>query len=215
VYTPTDATWYSETRTLYSAPVLCIIQARLASMRLKEKMLQHLNGEMLIERAWRMASEMFDNVVVAVPHEDGEGPLAAELARINADVFVDKDRDPADVLGRLYRCAFERVWRPDCLIVRWTPDDPWKDAECIHRALNGERPPVEWGCEAFTFEMLTRAHDRTLTHDPLNRKPREHVTYALWHREAPKPNEPGLWTIDTYDDLMEAQRMIDRGERPA
>lgn len=107
-----------------TVPPLCIIQARLKSTRLPNKMLLELGGETLIARGWLLACEMFgsENCVVAIPIGDIEGPLAGELRRIGARFFAFAG-DEGDVLGRFHACAHAMPTRPETLIIRVTPDD--------------------------------------------------------------------------------------------
>jgi spore coat polysaccharide biosynthesis protein SpsF len=187
---------------------LCIIQARLKSSRLPEKMLLKLAGETLIARAWRLACEAFGqaNVVVAIPTMDDAGPLGAELRRIKATVFA-WDGDERDVLGRFWFCAHRYRWHPDSIIFRWTGDDWNKSPSACLRVVAGERLPVEQGGEAFTLEMLDVAN--SVTQDKYKR---EHITYALFGaHDAPKvPKVPiGYWTIDDYSQYKAARLLIE------
>jgi spore coat polysaccharide biosynthesis protein SpsF (cytidylyltransferase family) len=189
-------------------PPLCIIQSRLKSTRLEEKMLLKLGGETLIARAWRLAVEAFGqaNVVVAIPAKDDAGPLGAELRRVKATVFA-WDGDEHDVLGRFWFCAHRYRWHPDTVIVRWTPDDWNKQPTMCLRVVAGERLPVEQGGEAFTLEMLDVAN--SVTQDKYKR---EHITYALFGaHDAPKvPRLPkGYWTIDDQADFRAARLLVE------
>lgn len=187
---------------------LCIIQARYGSTRLPGKMLCDLGGETLIARGYRLACEAFHpaNVVVAIPAKDGAGPLGDELRRIDATVF-GYDGPEHDVLGRFYACAHSLRWTPDAVIVRYTPDDPFKRPDLMQRVAEGVRLPVELGGEAFTLAMLDEAYFR-------NDAEREHLTTVLFP-VAPPPAPPGqVWTIDTQADL-EAARQVVAGDTPA
>lgn len=182
-------------------PPLCIVQARLKSTRLENKMLLTLGPETLIARGHRLACEAFhrEHVVVAIPKADEPGPLGDELRRIGATVFA-WDGAEADVLGRFHGCAHRYRWHPDSVIVRWTPDDPFKDIWVCHRvAYVGERHPVEIGAEAFTLGMLDRA---LWSHGKY-----EHLTHALFPT-LPPPPPPGCWTVDVAEDLEEARAQL-------
>lgn len=186
-------------------PPLAIIQARLSSTRLPGKMLLTLNGETLIARAWRQASAVFgdENTVVAIPADDKESRLGFELRRINARVFAFEG-DESDVLSRFYCAAHHERWHPQSVVVRWTPDDPWKDPDLCRMVVAGRRFPVEQSCEAFTLAMLDFAHDRTKPGDG-----REHLTYALYPFLPPPPPDDGLpWTIDTEADYTAVRHLI-------
>ena len=129
-----------------NVPPLCIIQARWDSKRLPGKMLLKLGDETLITRAWRIACEAFgeSNCVVATPK--AENPLIEELRRIGAVVFQWAGPE-WDVLSRLYACAHTYRWHPDSVIVRYTPDDPFKSVEAL-------RPPVIGAVKVVAMKLL-------------------------------------------------------------
>lgn len=189
-------------------PPLCIIQARYGSTRLPGKMLEWLGGETLIARAVRLAREAFDpeHVVVAIPFADRDSPLGVELDRADAQVFA-WDGDEADVLGRFHHCAGRYRWHPQSVIVRWTPDDPFKDPALCARTAWGERFPVELGGEAFTLATLSRAFHTTSPEDLV---PREHLgNHRTLFPFPPLPCPPGAgWTVDTAEDLAAARERI-------
>jgi spore coat polysaccharide biosynthesis protein SpsF (cytidylyltransferase family) len=183
-------------------PPLCIIQARYHSTRLPGKMLLTLGGETLIARAWRIACEAFgaENCVVAFPMTDAASPLGDELRRIGVNAFPFVG-DEDDVLSRFYFCAHTLRWHPDSVIVRYTPDDPFKSVDGLRRVARGERGPVEQGGEAFTLAMLDEANNRDVA--------REHITHALF-TTPPPDTPPGVWTIDTQADYDAAKAMIEQ-----
>jgi spore coat polysaccharide biosynthesis protein SpsF (cytidylyltransferase family) len=186
-------------------PPLCIIQARYNSTRLPGKMLLKLGGETLIERAHRMARDIFGraHVIVAIPMSDENGPLGQELDRIGA-LTISVDVPEADVLSRFYHAARTLRWMPESVIVRWCPDDPFKDAACVRRVIAGERLPVEQGAEAFTLGMLREASIREL-----HPHRREHLTYALFG-VLPPPPPSGVWEINTRADYEAACAMLEQ-----
>lgn len=193
---------------MHSAP-LCIIQARSHSTRLPGKMLRHLGGMTLIERAWWTACDAFsaEHTVVAIPA--GDLDMRDELRRFAAHVF-EWGGPVNDVLGRFYHCAHARRWHPESVIVRYTPDDPFKTVEGLRRVASGERLPVEIGGEAFTLGMLDaacKASDYLLDMRDMSGSKREHITYALFPTPSP-PCPPGVWTIDTEADLAAARARL-------
>lgn len=184
-----------------NVPPLAIVQARLKSTRLPNKMLLPLAGEPLVWHAWSRAVLAFgpEHVVVACPADDAQtfGEVLPE-----ARIFPYAG-DEQDVLSRFYACAHTYRWHPDSVIVRVTPDDPFKSVSDLRRCAAGERVPVEWGGEAFTLHQLDRAHFR-------NRNEafcREHITHALFGVPAPQVPE-GVWTIDTEADYEAAKRKV-------
>jgi spore coat polysaccharide biosynthesis protein SpsF (cytidylyltransferase family) len=181
-------------------PPLCIVQARYHSTRLPRKMLLPFGDETLIARAVRIARDAFgpEHVVVAIPASDEPGPLGEELRRIGAPLFAGPGPE-ADVLARLSACAHRYRWHPSSVIVRYTPDDPFKQVDALRRVAAGERLPVELGGEAFTLAML----DAALAQVPSTSPAREHITDALFPSRLPQLPDPG-WTIDTEDDYRAA-----------
>lgn len=141
---------------------LCIIQARYASTRLPGKMLLGIDGETIIARAYRTAVWFFgdENVVVAIPDADYDGPLGAELRRIDARVFCWTG-DEADVLGRFHACAHHFRHRADDAIVRVTPDDY----------------PIDVTREVVTLEWLDWHHE-----DVTDPAMREHIGHLIPQR---------------------------------
>lgn len=185
-----------------STPCLAIIQARMGSTRLPGKMLLPIGGETLIERVHRLTCEAFGakNTVVAYPDTPENAPLVAELDRIGAQRFGWNGPED-DVLGRYYHCAHAFRWRPETVIIRVTPDDPFKDPAMMRRVARGERLPVELGGEAFTLSALDDAHAR---YQPM---PYEHLTYAIFPTYTPPP-PPGVWSIDTPEDYEAVCKLI-------
>jgi spore coat polysaccharide biosynthesis protein SpsF (cytidylyltransferase family) len=191
---------------------LAIVQARMGSTRLPGKMLLPFDGYPLVIRAWRTACRALgtENVVVAIPATPENDELAAVLARYHVETFAWHGPEN-DVLGRFWHCAHTYRWHPDTVILRVTPDDPWKDMLSMRRVLNGERLPVELGGEAFTLAMLDRA--RT---GPAGEW-REHLgnNRELFPVPAPRPPEaPHPWTIDTQAEYDACVAYLSHGLWP-
>lgn len=188
---------------------LAIIQARLGSSRLPGKMLLPLCGKPLVQRVWETTCEAFGvaNVVIAIPARSENLPLWTACRNFGADVFV-WEGDENDVLGRFHACAHSRRWHPESVIVRVTPDDPFKNATMMKRVANGERLPVESSCEAFTLAQLDEAHRTMVGALEVNR---EHITWALFPTHPPKAPDKGFpWSIDTREDYEAVRRIVER-----
>ena len=84
---------------------LAIIQARVHSTRLAEKVLLPLGGKVLLRWTWEAAVDALgkDNVVIACPAADRE---RLQTAVPEAEIF-GWDGPEGDVLGRLAACARE------------------------------------------------------------------------------------------------------------
>lgn len=178
---------------------LAIIQARMGSTRLPGKVLLPVGGVPLVIRVWQAVVEAvgWPHAVVAYPDTPVNAPLVETLDRYGVERYGWRGKEN-DVLGRFYGCAHTYRWHPQTVILRVTPDDPWKDADYMRRAIRGERVPVELGGEAFTLAQLDFANNAIS--DPWQR---EHITHALFRLDAPKvaPREDGApWSIDTRAD---------------
>lgn len=195
-------------------PPLAIVQARMGSTRLKNKMLLEVGGRTLIRRAWDASVEAFgaENVVFAIPATEDNDALFRECVSFGPAYIHENEAylptqvsrwegPEQDVLGRFWHCAHRYRWHPDSVIVRITPDDFRKDPAMMKRVAAGERLPVEQGAEAFTLAMLDEARGGTLfgcSHQ------REHITNAIF-ATPPPPAPPGIWSIDTQADLDAAR----------
>lgn len=184
---------------------LAIVTARIGSTRFPGKMLADLGGKPLVLWATDAAINAFgaDNVVAAVP-ASSENDELAKLLGTTCEVFR-WDGPEADVLGRVHACAHRHRWHPDAVIVRVTPDDPFKDAAALKAVSLGKRLPVELGGEAFTLAMLDEAESQHpwvgMTGDH-----REHISWAIFGTDNPAPKAPdGVWTVDTPEDLEKAR----------
>ena len=185
-----------------SIPPLAIVQARIGSTRLPDKMLADLGGKPLVRWAWEAACSAFgaENVVCAIPSNAENVQLGHVLHAFGATVFR-WDGPENDVLSRLWHCAHHYRWHPQTVIVRVTPDDPFKSPGLMREVAAGIRHPVELGGEAFTLDMLDHASPHS--------SEREHITDAIFRTPPPKPPE-GIWTIDTQEDLDAARERIAR-----
>jgi spore coat polysaccharide biosynthesis protein SpsF len=203
-----------------------IIQARMSSTRLPGKMLTSIMGKPLIQyvidRIFK--SKRIDNFILATTNNPQDRVLIQFAKKNSLDFFTG---DENDVLDRFYQAAKRFSIK---IIVRITPDDPFKDPEIIDKAveifLNGQDRidyvtnilpptyPIGLDIEVFTFEALQKAWNEA-------KKPseREHVTPYIWnHPEIFQIKNFGLeknlsylrWTLDDYRDLQFTQEIYQR-----
>ncbi len=159
----------------------CIIQARLGSTRLPNKVLADIGGWPMIRHVWHRMNLVGIPVIVATPTQKDRDEIYQ--ANTKADVVCGYG-DPNDVLHRYLLTAkahgFDAIMRVtgDCPLI-----DPATCGRVMHMFLDGEydycandlRPtyPTGMGCEVFTREALQRAHENV---KPSNIGDREHVT---------------------------------------
>ena len=189
---------------------LAIVTARWGSTRLPGKLGKQLGDFPLVWWAWNAAAVAFgpEHVVCAIPANRENDVLNATLLGMDQarswrprHVNVFRWQGPEDdVLSRVHDCAHAYRWHPNSVIVRVTPDDPWKVPEVMRLVAMGERHPVEIGAEAFTLGMLDEAYETSTE--------REHLTHAIYALNDPPPAPSGTWTIDTQADLDACRALL-------
>ena len=93
-------------------PVIAIVQARMGSSRLPNKMMLNLKGIPVVEWVRRRVSmaKQIDNLVFAIPDTQSDQELAEYLFRIGTKVYRGSE---TDVLERMTEAArTERVQKP-------------------------------------------------------------------------------------------------------
>ena len=194
--------------------VLAIVQARMGSTRLPDKVMRKVDGVTLIELLLTRLSESkaIDQIVVATSIDSRNNPLVKHVNGLGYETFQGSEQD---VLDRFYFAA--KQFAGDT-IVRITGDCPLTDPLLVDEAIekfttsgidylcNTSPPTYPDGLdiEVFTFSALERAHQETEVLSD-----REHVT--------PYIRESGLfstltissdqnyshlrWTVDEVLDL--------------
>ena len=134
---------------------IAVIQARLGSQRLPEKMLADLGGHSLLE--WVVTrvrrSTMLDEVIVATTEESRDDRLAAECERLGVNVIRGSTDD---VLSR-----FAKAIEDDAAdaVVRICADNPFIDPACIDQLVREYRKS---GAE-YAFNHRPHGTDRKST----------------------------------------------------
>lgn len=162
---------------------LCIVQARLTSSRLPEKVLMELGGTGLsiLEHVNIRLGEAskIDKVVFAIPDTPLNDKLADFLKKKNIEYYRGSEND---VLGRFYHCA--EKYDPK-LIVRATCDNPcvdWNLADAMIESLGNadyiycEETPLGTSVEIFTNDAMVEAY-----HQAKSPEEREHVCPYIIH----------------------------------
>lgn len=197
--------------------ITAIIQARMGSSRLPNKVLADIGGRPMLQRIIERieACPEINTVVVAMTTASSDDVLERWIcANSKCAVYRGSEND---VLDRFYQCAKQFS---ASIIVRVTADDPMKDPDIISEALkwletdptldycsNTLHPTYPEGLdiEVFRFEALERAHsDAVLPSD------REHVTPYIWRNpslfrlkniESSRDLSSWRWTVDKPEDL--------------
>ena len=199
-----------------TSKVVALIQARMGSTRLPDKVLADVAGRPML---WHMAdrvsrARLVDQVVVATTTGKADDAVAAFCHRNGVACFRGDD---ADVLDRFFKAA--RTHEAGT-VVRITADCPLMDPQVIDRVIEARAAvscdyasntlrdtyPDGLDVEVFTFEALERAW-----RDASKPSEREHVTpymrlsgqFRLWNVEnQDAPAARGQrWTVDEQADL--------------
>ncbi len=203
---------------------VCIVQARMASTRLPDKVMLELEGRTVLSRVLERCQAVpgIDAVCCATPEGDDCDPVAAEVERCGVTVFRGSEED---VLDRYYRAA--EALQAD-FVLRVTGDCPLIDPVVCGRVLAEvmegradyavNNMPVTWphglDCEAFTFALLERAAAEATTIFE-----REHV--GPFMRYLPDVHQTNIsaveknighhhWALDTPDDYAFLQALFSR-----
>ncbi len=210
--------------------VVCIIQARRGSKRLRNKILKPLAGKTILEHVIQRALliDGVDQVVCASVDDEYNLPVLEVAKKTGAAAFAGSEHD---VLDRYYSAAVK--YNADA-VMRITADcpllDPFVCAEAVAIVRDGKADygaasgswPHGMDCEIFTFDWLEKAHRQaTLAED------REHVT--LWmkghadiNRLTVEPSLVGLryenrWVLDypeDYEFLIALAKIAPEGKLP-
>lgn len=158
--------------------ILCVVQARLTSSRLPNKVLMTLGESNLstLEHVYQRLnkSRYIDKVVFAIPDSAMNNPLAEFMDSKNIP-YTRGSED--DVLDRFYQCA--KQYNPE-VVVRATCDNPFVDWVLGDKLIESlgdndyvgcKDTPLGTSLEVFTMHSLEEAHAKAVT-EPEH----EHVT---------------------------------------
>ena len=194
--------------------VLAIVQARMGSTRLPDKVMRKVDGVTLIELLLTRLSESkaIDQIVVATSIDSRNNPLVKHVNGLGYETFQGSEQD---VLDRFYFAA--KQFAGDT-IVRITGDCPLTDPLLVDEAIEKfTTSGVEYLCntspptypdgldiEVFTFSALERAHQETKVPSD-----REHVTpyiresghFSTLTNSSDQNYSHLRWTVDEVLDL--------------
>ncbi len=198
--------------------IVAVIQARLTSTRLPNKILLDLDGRPLLCHVFEKVKQakMIDYIVMAIPDSSSNDALDTFIRKQNWNLFRGSEDD---VLSRYYHASIQ--YQAD-LVVRITSDCPLVDSHTIDEAIKVHIRDgndytgvgIEGGfprgldVEVLNFESLKLAH-----HKALKRSEREHVTLFIYENPALFKirfiqaigilRRPDIrLTVDTEEDLL-------------
>ena len=111
--------------------VIAIMQARMGSARLPNKVLRTIKGKTLLELYINRVkqSQLVEKIVVATTTNPRDTVIEETVSKFGIECFRGSEDD---LLDRYYQCA--KKYHAD-VIVRVTPDDPFVDYRVIDRAV--------------------------------------------------------------------------------
>ena len=197
--------------------VVAIIQARMGSTRLPEKVMKNILGKPVI--LWDLdrvsLSKLIDEIVVAIPYGTENDVIADTIKEYNDKIVIAKGSEN-DVLDRYYQAA---VQTNADVVVRITSDCPLIDPFVIDNVI---KHFLDNDCD-YCSNSLTRTYPRGLDTEVFSFKAletawneakkdyeREHVTpYIIENLDKFKllnvANDIDLshlrWTLDTKEDF--------------
>jgi len=195
--------------------IVCIVQARLNSTRLPNKVLLNIGKKPAINHIFERLSqsEEITKLVLATTKNKEDDKLVNHITSLGFDVFRGSEKN---VLKRYYDCAKEFNAQ---LIIRVTGDCPLVDPELtdrmIRKFINSDTDyvadsiedtyPDGIGIEVFSFNALNKAYKEAKSNFD-----KEHVTpYIKNSSEIKKTYLPSevdyssyRWTLDEKDDYV-------------
>jgi glutamate-1-semialdehyde 2,1-aminomutase len=193
--------------------VLAIIQARMGSTRLPNKVMLNIGSTPMIGVLLSRLSysKYIDKIVLATSSDIRNTPLVEFVNQLNYDVYQGSE---SDVLDRYYQAALK--YSPD-VVVRITGDCPLVDPEVVDSVIKTfKMSDVDYVCntnpptypdgldvEVFSFSAL-----KTAWKEAKNIYDREHVTSFIYESERFKiknvassvDHSNERWTVDEPED---------------
>jgi spore coat polysaccharide biosynthesis protein SpsF len=176
-----------------------VIQARLGSSRLPNKMVFSLHGYPIIEWVVRRValSTRIRRIILATSTETENDVLEAEGRRLGIEVFRGSEDD---VLGRFYHATIESdashiiricadnplIWGPEIdNLIAFMQEHPCDYA--YNHIPRNNRYPDGIGAEIVSAELLRKLHTVATLQEH-----REHIFSYIW-------DNPHMFTISTFD----------------
>ena len=201
--------------------VVAIVQARLGSTRLPNKVLKTINGKSLIEILLNRLSksEKIDQIILAIPDNYLNDKLSEHICKLGYEVYRGSEDD---VLSRYFEAA--KKYEAN-IVVRITGDCPIIEPLLVDKIIeyhinnkvdytsniNPPTFPDGLDTEVFTFESLKKAHHLTS-----KKSDREHVTpfirrenlFSRLNYLNHKDYSNERWTVDEPEDFVLVKNII-------
>ncbi|MDR0603975.1 MAG: glycosyltransferase family protein [Bacteroidales bacterium] len=178
---------------------ICIVQARLTSSRLPDKVLKLLGreGKTILEHVYDrlLLSTNLDKIIFAIPDTESNDYLFDFLQQKEIPTFRGSEDN---VLSRYYECA--KKYSPQ-IIVRATCDNPLVDWTLIDMAIqmfinntcdyvNMKGYPLGTGTEVFSWKSLQIVYSKVE-----DKSDKEHVTPFFY-------KNPDIFSISTLQNVV-------------
>lgn len=202
--------------------IVAIVQARMGSTRLPDKVMKPIGGrpmiEVLLDRLSR--SEEVDEIVVATSVEKRNAPLVAHVRQLGYRCVQGSEDD---VLSRFLDAGSQS--EAD-VVIRITGDCPLVDPQLVDKAVRGFRaagadyfsnvaPPTYpdgLDIEVFTLAALERSAretDALFDHEHVTPYLRESGGFVTAGMQHPEDLSALRWTVDEPADLEVIQRVFE------
>ena len=202
--------------------IIAIIQARMGSTRLPNKVMKHIGGIPMIELLLSRLSKAkeLDQIIVATSEDERNQPLIAHVQTLG---FNCEQGNENDVLDRFVKAA--QKYQAD-VVVRITGDCPLVDAGLVDEAIrrfksmgvdyftntNPPTYPDGLDIEVFTFKALEQAGIETKEFFD-----REHVTpylrqpgkFTIANMQYSEDLSALRWTVDEAADFSVIEKVFD------
>lgn len=172
-------------------PVYAIIQARLGSERLPQKVLKPINGMPMLGYQLERLQTQFPELqlIIATTNEPADQALRDYCVHNNVNFYAGSE---SDVLDRFYECIQALNLPTESRLIRLTADCPlicpglikallkqYDIEQADYGRIDTDSFPRGVDAEVFTVEMLTEAHtNATSAHE------REHVTPYFYRNDS-------------------------------
>ena len=201
-----------------------LIQARLSSTRLPQKVLLPLCNTTMFEVMLLRLKSFHENIIIATTNSGDEMPIL-EIANIHQLKYFQGD--PTNVLDRFHSALTHYGASEDDIVVRLTSDCPLIDEQVVRETIEYFKTndfeyvnntlvksfPRGLDCEVFRFKTLTKAHQNATTDFE-----KEHVTTYIYntHKDEfsvgcysdKEDNSKYRLTVDEYDDYKAIEEIF-------